>query len=66
MNEAEQRITESLAHAKDAAAVLNHIQLKSDSPAEAGAHAEIMAADELLAQGIKKLKNLQDESKQSE
>jgi len=62
MNESEKRVTESLAHAKDAAAVLSHVNLSSKNPAEAGVQAEIQAADELLEKGIEKLKAIQAES----
>lgn len=60
MNEAEKRITETLAHAKDAAVVLEHIQLKPQTPEEAGVHAEIKAAEASVATAIDSLKRMQD------
>ena len=62
MTEAEQRIVETLAHAKDAAIVLENIELKPNSPAEAGAHAEIKVAEASLATAIEKLENLKSSS----
>lgn len=62
MNEAEQRIVESLAHAKDAATVLDNIELKPNSPAEAGVHAEIKVAEASLATAIEKLETLKANS----
>ncbi len=58
MNEAEQRIVETLAHAKDAVVVLEHIELQPQTPAEAGAHAEIKVAEASLATAIETLETL--------
>ena len=62
MNEAEQRIVETLAHAKDAAVVLEHIELQPETPAEAGAHAEIKVAEASLATAIQTLETLKADS----
>jgi hypothetical protein len=62
MNKTEQRIVETLAHAKDAAVVLDHIELKPESPAEAGAHAEIKVAEASLATAINTLESLKTQA----
>ena len=62
MTDGENKIVETLAHAKDAAAVLNHIDLNVDSPAVAGVQAEILAADASLQTAIDTLKTLQKDS----
>ncbi len=62
MTEKESKIVETLAHAKDAAAVLKHIDLKVDSPATAGAKADILAADASLETAIDTLKSIQKEA----
>ncbi len=62
MTEDENKIVETLAHAKDAVAVLKHIDLKVDNPAVAGAQADILAADASLETAIKTLKTIQDEA----
>jgi len=61
MDKEAERIVSGLAHAKDAAKVLEHINLDHGSPAEAGARAEIIAADALLAKGIERLEALKEE-----
>lgn len=62
MTDGENKIVETLAHAKDAAAVLKHIDLKVDNPAVAGAQADILAADAALHTAINTLKSLQKEA----
>ena len=62
MDEKDTRIVEKIAHVKDAVVVLDHVDRKASSPAEAGATAEILAANELLHKGIEKLEDLKKKS----
>ena len=62
MDEKEARIVEKLTHAKDAAVVLEQVDNKAATPAEAGATAEILAATEMLNKGIEKLESLKNRS----